>query len=155
MTIVTWPQITWPHLNSIPPLSNWRKMRAVQAIPDIIRRYPLVSVLSSLSINPGDLHWPSQVNLQPLVVIFVAGTPGPHQPTSASAVKSRQPRGVVPVPRRRGCHGGVLDTAILDSDRQIAEILCKQKLLASTTHANICRTRTPSGSRVVIAYARG
>lgn len=120
-------KICLTHLDIIPPFPDIREPCSIWTVQNIIRRYPLVSVLSSLSVNTCHLHWPSHVNLQPLVMIVMAWGPGPHDPTTFCTVKSRQPRGMVCIPLRRGCHGRILDTAILNSDRTIAEILCENK----------------------------
>lgn len=58
-------------------------------------------------------------------MISNAGNPGSLKPAAAGEVKSRQPRGVVFVPLRRGSQSRIADAAILDSDRKVAEILYK------------------------------
>jgi len=110
------------NLDVIPPFSDIREACSIWAIQDIICCHPLVSILSSLGVNTWTLHVPSHVNLQPLVMVVMTGGPGPHQPTTARAVKSGQPSCMLCIPLRRGCHGGILDAAISNSNRTIAEI---------------------------------
>ena len=115
------------HLHIIPPLSDIRKMRPVWTVQDKIRRYPLVSVLSSLSINPWELHRPSHINLKKLVMIVIARRPSAHQTATASPVKSCQPWCVIVIPSRRGRHSRVSYATILDSNRAVTELLCADK----------------------------
>ena len=102
-------------------------MRPVRTVQDKIRRYPLVSVLSSLSINPWELHRPSHINLKKLVMIVIARRPSAHQTATASPVKSCQPWCVIVIPSRRGRHSRVSYATILDSNRAVTELLCADK----------------------------
>ena len=102
-------------------------MRPVRTVQDKIRRYPLVSVLSSLSINPWELHRPSHINLKKLVMIVIARRPSAHQTATASPVKSCQPWCVIVIPSRRGRQSRVSYATILDSNRAVTELLCADK----------------------------
>ena len=77
------------YLDITPPMLHFSKVDSIRTIIKIVRRYPLVSVLSSLSCNSCHLHWSSQVDLQPLVMVLVPRGPGPYKPTSFRTVESR------------------------------------------------------------------
>ena len=109
------------YLYVIPPVLHFSKVDSIRTIIHIVRRYPLVSVMSSLSRNPNNLHPRPQINLQPLVMIVMAGRPSPHEPTTAYTVKSSQPGRMVCIPLRWSCHGRILDTAILNSNRTVVK----------------------------------
>ena len=47
-------------------------VNSVQAGGKQITRYPLVRVLSTLSVHFSDFHWSREVKLDPLVVIVVS-----------------------------------------------------------------------------------
>lgn len=109
------------YLNIIPPMLYFGKVDSIRTVIQIVRRNPLVSVVSTLSSNSRHLHWPSQVYLQPLVMIIVSRGPGPNKPTSTRTMKSRQPRRMVRIPPRRGCNGGIFDSIVLKAKRTVAK----------------------------------
>ena len=109
------------YLDVIPPVLHFGKVDSIRTVIHIVRRYPLVSVMSSLCRNTNNLHPSRQINLQPLVMVVMTGGPGPHQPATACAVKSGQPSRMVCIPLRRGCHGRILDAAILNSNRLVVK----------------------------------
>ena len=127
------------YLDVIPPVLHFSKVHSIRTIIHIVRRYPLVSVMSSLSRNPNNLHPRPQINLQPLVMIVMAGRPGPHQPTTACTVKSGQPGRMVSIPLRWGCHGRILNTAILNSNRTVVKPFWNKIDCPSCTGVLFCR----------------
>lgn len=84
-------------------------------------RDPLVCIRPPLYGNSCHLGWTKEVELQPLVVIVIARTPG---------LRVMQPRApsIKAWIRGRSCDLFVLQAAVLKSKNAIAETSCEEKI---------------------------
>ena len=79
-------------------LLELRKDRPILTVAEVVLGYPLPGVLSALRGYLGDPSSLLQVHLQPLVIVVLAGAPGPHPRANAAVVQPAVVWGVVFVP---------------------------------------------------------
>lgn len=121
-------KVTSAYLYVIPPIRDSRIMHSIQTVIHIIRRDPLSSVLPSLCSYACHLVWSSEVDLQPLVVLIMAGRPRTDVPSTLHSVQAGAEWRMEFVPLRWRCHCCILYFSILNSHCSIVESLWKTRM---------------------------
>ena len=95
-------------------------MNTIKAVGKGVASHPLVCSGSALGGDHGQLEVAAHIDLEPLLVVVVAGCPASHEASSSLAVQSGQIRGVEFIPHGRCRDAVVTDSAALQSGRLVA-----------------------------------
>lgn len=107
---------------SIPPVFHFRKVHPINAVVNIVCCHPLIGIVSTLCRYTRDLHRPSEINLQPLVVVIMARGPRTDIRSTARTIQAREPGSVVFVIYRGGGYLAVFYSAWLHTHGGVTEV---------------------------------
>ena len=100
-----------------PPTPVHAEPGAFETVRHGVTLDPLVGVIAALSSDPFETGQSSQVDLQPLLAVV-----HPGQPRAAWVLEPGRPRAVMLIVHCTGGEHGLADSAVLDTQRNVAGI---------------------------------